>query len=135
MFFNFRFLITLHVANIICRDMVLRNKIPLMFIISQHKVTLLQLSSLTLWKFGTIISSTCYTLWRTALSCKCVTWVPYMSSSVPTSSRRIGKFCRTLLSTTCRYCSWFQVELNSTWNPHTLCIHGYINTETYPRLE
>ena len=33
------------------------------------------------------------------------------------------------------YCSWCQVELTSTWNPHTPCIHGYINTETYPRLE
>ena len=34
-----------------------------------------------------------------------------------------------------KYCSWCQVELTSTWNPHTLCIHGYVNTETYPRLE
>ena len=33
------------------------------------------------------------------------------------------------------YCSWCQVELTSTWNPHTLCIHGYLNTETYPRLD
>ena len=33
------------------------------------------------------------------------------------------------------YFSWCQVELTSTWNPHTPCIHGYVNTETYPRLE
>ena len=26
------------------------------------------------------------------------------------------------------------VELNSTWNSHTLCIHGNVNTEPYPRL-
>ena len=35
----------------------------------------------------------------------------------------------------CNYCSWCQVELTSTWNPHTPCIHDYVNTETYPRLE
>ena len=33
------------------------------------------------------------------------------------------------------YCSWCQVELTSTWNPHTPCIHGYVTTETYPILE
>ena len=32
------------------------------------------------------------------------------------------------------YCSWCQVELTSAWNPHTPCIHSYVNTETYPRL-
>ena len=33
------------------------------------------------------------------------------------------------------YCYWFQVELTSTWNPHTQCMHGNVNTETYPRLD
>ena len=33
------------------------------------------------------------------------------------------------------YCSWCQVEITSTWNPHTPCINGYVKTETYPRLE
>ena len=33
------------------------------------------------------------------------------------------------------YCSWYQVELTSTWNPHTPCKHSYVNTETYPRLD
>ena len=33
------------------------------------------------------------------------------------------------------YCSQCQVELTSTWNPHTPCMHGYIKTETYLRLE
>ena len=33
------------------------------------------------------------------------------------------------------YCSYCQLELTSTWNPYTPCIHGYVKTETYPRLE
>ena len=33
------------------------------------------------------------------------------------------------------YCSWFQVEITSTWNPHTPCMHGKVNTETYPRID
>ena len=33
------------------------------------------------------------------------------------------------------YCSSCQGELTSTWHPHTPCIHGYVKTETYLRLE
>ena len=28
------------------------------------------------------------------------------------------------------YCSWLHVELTYTWNHHTLCMHGKVNTET-----
>ena len=31
-----------------------------------------------------------------------------------------------------RYCSWVQVELTSTWNPHTPCMYGKVKTEIYP---
>ena len=34
-----------------------------------------------------------------------------------------------------KYCSWCQVQLTSTCSPHTPCIHGYVNTETYLRLD
>ena len=30
--------------------------------------------------------------------------------------------------------SWFQVEITSTWNPHTPCTYGKARTETYPRI-
>ena len=33
------------------------------------------------------------------------------------------------------YFSWFQVELTSTWNPHTPCTHGKVKTETYSTYE
>ena len=32
------------------------------------------------------------------------------------------------------YCSWFQVELISNWNPHTPFTQGKEKTETYPRI-
>ena len=31
------------------------------------------------------------------------------------------------------YFSWFQVELTSTWNPHTPFTYGKVKTYTYPR--
>ena len=32
------------------------------------------------------------------------------------------------------YCSRFQVERTSTWNPHTPRMYGKARTETYPRI-
>ena len=32
------------------------------------------------------------------------------------------------------YCSWFQVEHTSAWNPHTPCMYVKARTETYPRV-
>ena len=34
----------------------------------------------------------------------------------------------------CEYCSWFQVERTSTWNPHTPCTYSKAKTETYHRI-
>ena len=47
--------------------------------------------------------------------------------------RGIKKPCS--LTVRCYYCSWFQVKLTFTWNPHTPCINGNVNTVTYPRLD
>ena len=32
------------------------------------------------------------------------------------------------------YCSWFQVERTSTWNPHMHCTYRKARTKTYPRI-
>ena len=79
MFFIFRFLIILPVANIMCQDMVFRKKIPLMCMRSQHRGIFLYLSRMPLGKFGIMIGSTCWILWRSILPCKCGTLGSYLS--------------------------------------------------------
>ena len=74
--FTFRFLIILTVLNIIFRDMVCRNLIPLVWMRSHHRVTFLYLSRIPLYKFDTMIGYTCWTLWCTILPWKCGTLVP-----------------------------------------------------------
>ena len=101
MLFTFRFLSILHVENIMRWNMVSMKKMPLMCMRSHHRMTLLYLSRMTLADFGTKIYSTCWILWRTVLTCKYVIKVPYISSYIPTYSRRIGIFCRMMLSTRC----------------------------------
>ena len=108
MFFAFILLIMIPVANIMCWYMVLRNPVTLMCMRSHNRVIFFYLSIITLGAFVTIIGSTCFTLWRTVLHCKCVTLGPSMSSAIPSSSRRIGIFCSIFLSTACRilFTSW-----------------------------
>ena len=101
MFFTFWLLIIIPVVNITCRDMVSRKPIPLMCIRSHHRVTLLYLSSIPLGEFGTIIGSKYWILWRKFFPFKCGTLGPYFSSSVSTSSCRIGRLWKVLLSTVC----------------------------------
>ena len=71
MFSNFRFLIILPVANMMCRDMVLRKPIKLMCMRSHQMVTFLYLSSIVLVKFVILIGSTCCILCRTFLPFIC----------------------------------------------------------------
>ena len=99
MFLNFRFLIILTVANRICWYVVLGNTMLLMCMISKSKAKLLYLSRMTLGAFGTAIGSTYWNLWWNVLTWKYGTLGTYISWDIPTSSRRIGKFCRMLFST------------------------------------
>ena len=100
--FTFWFLIIISVAKIMCQDMVFRNLMLFMFMKSQKRVNVLYISKIPLGKFGTMIGYTCWTLWHTVLPCKCVTPGTYIYSSIQTSSCRIGRLCRKLLSTACR---------------------------------
>ena len=97
-FFNFRFLIIPSIYNRMCQDIVLRNPMPLMCMISQYKVKCLHLSRIFLGKIGTTIGSTCRTLWRSVLYYKFFTLGPYIYSDILVSSHRIGRFCRMLCS-------------------------------------
>ena len=112
--FMFRFLITIYVANIMCQYMVSRKTMPLMCMGSHHRVNLLYLSNIPLGKFGTMIVSTCWILWRTILTCKYGTLGPYMSSAIPTYSYKIGRLCRMLLSTEYRinFTGWLLMLCN-----------------------
>ena len=64
--------------------------------------------------FGTMIVSTSCILWQTVFYWKCGTLVQYMSSSIPTSSYNIRRFCRMFLSTACRI--FFTSLLVMWWN-------------------
>ena len=100
-FLYFSILITIPVANIMCQVMVSRNPMPFMCMNSQNMVTFLYLLRMTLGRFDTMIGSACWKLWGDFLPYRCVTLGPYMSSAILTSSRRIGRFCRILLSAAC----------------------------------
>ena len=110
----FSILIMFTVANIMCQDMVFRNPIPLMCTKSQHRLNFLYLSNIPLGIFVTMIGSTCWNLWQTLLPWKCGTMGPHMSSAILTSSRRIGRFCRMLLSIACRlhFTGWTVILCN-----------------------
>ena len=86
-------------------NVVFRKLIPLMCMRSKHRLIFLHLSIMPLCKFHIMIGSTSLILWRTILLYRCGILGPYMSSAILTSSRRIGRFFRMLLSTKCRI--WF----------------------------
>ena len=68
---TFRFLIILLVANMMCREMMLRKLILLMCMRSQKMVTHLYLSRMVLGALVILTGSTCCTLRRTVLSFRC----------------------------------------------------------------
>ena len=68
---TFWFLIILPVANMMCRDMVLRKLIPLMCMRSQQMVTFLYLSWMVLVTLVILTCSTCCILRRTVLPFRC----------------------------------------------------------------
>ena len=98
----FRFLIILPVANMMCRDMVLKKPITLLFMRSQKTVSSFYLSRMVLETLFILRVSTCYILRCTVLPFRCGMLGPKTSSAILTSSRRIWKFCRILLSTAWR---------------------------------
>ena len=101
MFFTFLSLIIILIANRLCKDMIFRNTMSLMYIRSHHRVKFLNLSRMPLGIFGTIIGSTFWNLWRTVFTWKCGTLGIYMSSTIMKSSQRIVRFFRMLLYTAC----------------------------------
>ena len=102
MLFIFRFLTILPVENRICRDMVLRNPMLLVFTRLQHRVIFLYLSRTPLVTYGTTSGYVLWTLWWDVLTYKCGTLGPQMSSDISKFSWRIGKIWRMLFSTACR---------------------------------
>ena len=68
---NFRFLVILPVANMMCHDMVFRKAIPLMCMRSQQMVTYLYVSRMVLGALVILTGSTCCTLRRTVLPFRC----------------------------------------------------------------
>ena len=101
MFLTFHFLIIIPVANIMYLGMVFGKPKPLMCMGSHHRVDLLYLLRVPLGKFGTMIGSTCWILWRAVLPYKCGTLASYIFSATHKYSHKIRRFCRMLLSTAC----------------------------------
>ena len=76
MFFIFRSLIIIHVANITYWYMVCRKPIPLMCMRSHHRTNFLYLSRMSLGSFFITVCSTLCILWWTVLPWKCGTLDP-----------------------------------------------------------
>ena len=115
--------------------MMFRNPIPLTCIRSQHRVTLLYISSIPLGTFGIMIGSTCWILLGTDFPCKFGTLV----HRFPHPSRhllfKIGIFCGMLLSTACRICfiGWLEMCCNCLRN-HPSLHHGWFIVSSFPTL-
>ena len=68
--FTIRFLIILHVANIMFQYVVFRKPGPLMCMMSQNRVNFLYILRMPLGEFDTMIGSTCCIFRWTVLPCK-----------------------------------------------------------------
>ena len=104
MFFIFCFLIILPVTNMMCRDMVFRKVIPFIFVRQQRMVSFFYLSGMVLGILVILTSSTYLILRRSVLPFSYSMLGLYISSAIRTSSHRIERFCRILLSTACKFC-------------------------------
>ena len=87
---HFPTLIILPVANKIFRGILIRNPIPLMFMRSQHRVTLLYLSRIPLGYFGTMTGSTWWTFWWPFCLVNVANWVHKFLQPFWNILRRLG---------------------------------------------